>query len=77
MMQRLATLGHRLRTVLTRSVQERDMAEEMRFHIEMEAADLARRGVRGDEALRRARAGFGDVERFKDEVRDARLAAAA
>ncbi|MDQ3996175.1 MAG: ABC transporter permease, partial [Gemmatimonadota bacterium] len=51
---------------------EREMDDEMRFHVEMEAADLAARGVPPDEARRRALLTFGGVERFKDEGRDAR-----
>jgi predicted permease len=48
------------------------MDDEMRFHVEMEAADLIARGVSPDEARRRAAIAFGGVERFKDEGRDAR-----
>ncbi|MDQ3948716.1 MAG: ABC transporter permease, partial [Gemmatimonadota bacterium] len=51
---------------------EREMDDEMRFHVEMEAADLVARGVAPDEARRRALLAFGGVERFKDEGRDAR-----
>jgi putative ABC transport system permease protein len=51
---------------------ERDMDDEMRFHVDMEAADLAARGVAADEARRLAHVRFGGVERFKDEGRDAR-----
>jgi putative ABC transport system permease protein len=51
---------------------ERDMDDEMRFHVDMEAADLVNRGVARDEARRRALLTFGGVERFKDEGRDAR-----
>jgi predicted permease len=51
---------------------EREMDDEMRFHVEMEAADLVARGVPRDEARRRALLTFGGVERFKDEGRDAR-----
>ncbi len=48
------------------------MDNEMRFHVEMETADLVARGVAPDEARRRALLSFGGVERFKDEGRDAR-----
>src|SRR5918992_1068623 len=51
---------------------EREMDDEMRFHVEMEAADLVARGVAPDEARRRAMVSFGGVERYKDEGRDAR-----
>ena len=46
------------------------MQEEMRFHLDMEAEDLARSGTK--EALRVARRRFGGVARYEDEARDAR-----
>jgi predicted permease len=49
------------------------MDEELRFHLEMEADKLVRtEGLSRDEARRRAGVAFGGVERFKEEVRDAR-----
>lgn len=63
----------RLRALLRKGELERDMEEEFRFHLEMEAAELARtQGVTAEEAMRRARVAFGGVERFKEEGRDAR-----
>ena len=63
----------RLRTLLLRNRAEADMDEELRFHLEMEAQRLARtEGLSRQEALRRAAVTFGGVERFKEEVRDAR-----
>jgi predicted permease len=49
-----------------------EMNEEMRFHIEMEAADLERMGVPRDEARRRALATFGGVRRHVEEGREVR-----
>ena len=40
------------------------MSDEMRLHIELEAAELVRRGVSPEEAQRRARVAFGGLERF-------------
>jgi putative ABC transport system permease protein len=51
---------------------ETDMDDEMRFHVEMESADLIARGVSPEEARRRALVSFGGVARFKEEGRDAR-----
>ena len=52
---------------------DREMDEEMRLHIAMEAEELARtRGLSRDEALRQARLAFGSAERFREEGRDAR-----
>ena len=49
------------------------MDEELRFHLEMEADKLARsEGLDREEARRQAGIAFGGVERFKEEVRDAR-----
>jgi putative ABC transport system permease protein len=48
------------------------MADEIGFHIEARAADLAARGVDPDEAFRRARLEFGGIEKYKEEVRRAR-----
>lgn len=51
---------------------ESAMDEEHRFHIEMETERLMRSGVPADEAWRRAVASFGGVERYQEEVREAR-----
>src|SRR5687767_4607939 len=60
--------------VLTRSRQlERDMQDEMRLHVEMEAERLVRdEGVDRHEARRLAHVRFGGVEAFKEAGRDAR-----
>jgi putative ABC transport system permease protein len=48
-------LRERLRALVFRGREEREMAEEMRFHLDMAG-----------------RAAFGDIERYKEDVRDAR-----
>jgi putative ABC transport system permease protein len=50
---------------------EREMDEEMGFHIEAHAAELISRGVSQQEALRQARLEFGGMEITKDHCRDA------
>jgi putative ABC transport system permease protein len=50
---------------------EREMDEEMCFHIEAHTADLVRRGLPQPEALRQARLEFGGLEMAKEECRDA------
>lgn len=50
---------------------EREMDDEMRFHVEAHATELMRRGVPKDEALRLARLEFGGVETAKSGCRDA------
>lgn len=57
--------------MLCRNRKEREMDEEMRFHIEARAADLVGRGVAQQEALRQARVEFGGIETVKEECRDA------
>jgi putative ABC transport system permease protein len=60
----------KLRSVVQRRARERDMDDEMRFHVETEAAELMRGGMSADEAHRLARATFGGIERHKDDARD-------
>jgi putative ABC transport system permease protein len=49
---------------------EREMDEEMRFHIERQTEKNLRAGMPPEEARRAALASFGGVERFKEESRD-------
>jgi putative ABC transport system permease protein len=63
----------RTTALLRRASRERDMAEEMRLHVAMEAEELTRtRGLSERDALRSARLAFGGEERFREEGRDAR-----
>ena len=62
----------RLRYLLFRSAEERELDEEMRHHIELEARDLVERGMDPAEARRQARMAFGGVDRYREEVRGAR-----
>jgi putative ABC transport system permease protein len=52
-----------------RSAFERDMDDELRFHVESRTADLIRRGIPPAEAARRARVEFGSLEKHKEESR--------
>jgi putative ABC transport system permease protein len=61
----------RLDALLRRDRFEREMDDEMRFHLEMEVEDRVRGGMSREEAERTAMRDFGAVDRFKDEVRDA------
>jgi predicted permease len=58
--------------VTHRSRLERDMDEELRFHIDTYAADLMREGLPREEAMRRAYAEFGGIEGRKEDCREAR-----
>ncbi|HEU0179900.1 MAG TPA: ABC transporter permease [Blastocatellia bacterium] len=66
----LRKLFHRLRAQLRRGKIEREMDAEMRFHLEMEAAENMRRGMSEEEARRAALRSFGGVERTKEAYRD-------
>lgn len=61
-----------LRAFTSRPTVESELDEEMRFHIEMEAAKLAKRGVSAHEARRRATLAFGSVEDHKESMREGR-----
>lgn len=65
-------LRYRLRAILRRDVFERDLDDELRFHIEREAEKSISQGVAPEDALRHAHSAFGGVERHKEETRDTR-----
>jgi predicted permease len=65
-------LRYRARALFRRRSMERELDAELRFHIERQAEKYERTGLSPDEALRRAYAEFGGVERIKEESRDAR-----
>ncbi|MGD0298316.1 MAG: ABC transporter permease [Bryobacteraceae bacterium] len=64
-------LRHLLATILGRSRMERDLAEELRFHIQSRAEHLMRSGLSAGEAERQARIEFGAVEAYKESCREA------
>ena len=71
-MEPLARLLRRARALLRSRAAEREMDDEMRYHLEMEAAERARSGADPEAARRAATLAFGGVERYKEEARDAR-----
>lgn len=60
-----------LRTLTDRPRRERELAEELRFHLEEASAEYRRRGLSDEEARRRARLDFGAVEAAREGVREA------
>ena len=68
----LSKLRSLLRALLHRSAFEREMDEELRFHLESRAADLVKAGVPAAEAARRARLEFGNPEAYQDRCRESR-----
>lgn len=58
---------------LSRRQFDRDLIDELTFHIEARADDLRRQGLPAHEAQRRARLEFGSRDRFREDVREVRL----
>ena len=60
----------RLRGLLRKGSVEREMEEELRFHLRMRAEENVRRGMTPEEAARAARRSFGQWARVKEACRD-------
>ena len=60
----------RLRSLLGRQSADNELEEELRFHLEQQAARYQAQGLPADEAARRARLDFGGTGQIKDECRD-------
>ncbi|MBD0320173.1 MAG: ABC transporter permease, partial [Gemmatimonadetes bacterium] len=71
-MERLRGWSKQLRALLRKQEVEGELDEELAFHLEMETAKNIREGMPPEEARRAAMLAFGGVERWKEEVRDAR-----
>jgi putative ABC transport system permease protein len=73
MLSRLRSeLRYRLGALFRRRTLERELDDELRFHLEREAEKLRREGVGAAEAMRRARLALGGVEATKEAARDVR-----
>jgi putative ABC transport system permease protein len=68
----LADVRERLRALFLRERAERELAEELRFHVERETDQRIHDGLSPDDARRAARLAFGGVERYREAVGDAR-----
>src|SRR5262247_608442 len=62
----------KLRALLRKSEIERELDEELRYHIERQTEQNIRLGMNLEEARYAARKSFGGVEQAKDQSRDAR-----
>lgn len=51
---------------------DRDLDDELRFHVEAHARDLIAQGLAPDEARRRALAAFGGLQPIREQTRDTR-----
>jgi predicted permease len=72
----LHDLRLRLRSVFRRDVVERELDEELTFHLEQQIAVFEAQGLPHDEAIRRARIIVGGFDQIKEAHRDARGIAA-
>jgi len=68
----LTDIIERVRSIVFRRRDERELAEELAFHAAMEVEKLERRGLSPIEARRQTALALGGVERVKDDVREAR-----
>lgn len=64
----------RARWIVLRRAVEREMDEEIRFHLDMEAEKNVRTGMPSAEARRAARLAFGGIERHRETLREGRRA---
>ncbi len=58
--------------LLFRRRQERQLDDELRFHLDLQVAKYVRGGMSEEEARRRTRLDFGGLEQVKDDCRDVR-----
>jgi hypothetical protein len=68
----LSNLLYRLRALFRRAAVERELDEELRFHVEREAEKYVRAGLPSPEAARQARLKFGGSVAVAEACRDAR-----
>lgn len=61
----------RCRSLLLQRQEERELDEELRTHIAMEAEYRARNGASASEATRASHLAFGGIEQVKEQMRDA------
>ena len=62
----------RFRSIFRRAVVEKDLDDELRFHMDQQAEKYMRAGMSREEALRRVRLEFGGIQQVREECRDAR-----
>src|SRR5262247_2618658 len=68
----LNKLWTRLRALLRKSEMERELDEELRYHVERQTEQNVRLGMNPEEARYAALRSFGGVEQAKERSRDAR-----
>lgn len=68
----LPRIARRLRALLRKATLERDMADEMRFHLEQRAAEYTADGLSDEDARYAAQRRFGHVGSLQEQARDVR-----
>ena len=71
-MRAVRSLLWRFRNLVRTSRTEREMRDELTFHIQSRAEDLVRKGLSSTAAERQARLDFGGIERYTEQCRDTR-----
>ena len=71
-MQWLKELAHSLRSIFRRSHEERELSEELQFHLERQIAQNLARGMSSEDARYAALRLFGGEQQIKQECRDMR-----
>jgi predicted permease len=69
-MQPLLTAWNRMKAVLLRRRLERDLDEELAFHLAMREAEFQQDGLAPDAARTAARRRFGNITHFREQTRD-------
>ncbi len=68
----LHALPLKWRSLVRRQQVERDLDDEIRYHLETEVESLVSKGMDRAEAWRMVRRGFGGIDQSKERCRDAR-----
>ena len=68
----MASMWRRLKALVTGARLDRELHDEVRFHLDMEAEKYVRQGVDPDTARAQALRNFGPMTRHVEETRDAR-----
>ena len=68
-------IGRRIRALIGGSALDRQMDQELQFHLDLETSRLVQQGLTPDEARTRALRTFGGVEKVREECREARRTA--
>jgi macrolide transport system ATP-binding/permease protein len=68
----LYTVPLRLRSIFRRTQVERDLDDELQYHLDMKIEENVAKGMSGEEARRSALLVLGGLDQRREECRDAR-----